>query len=73
MDTRDYEKLYAPTLDLVGCDQHSYNDHRILCLGDQGNDDMTLEESKEMAWNLLGAFSYLCVGIGAVFHTILGY
>ena len=34
---------------------------------------MTLEQVKYVAWNLLGAFVYLCVGIGAVFHTILGY
>ena len=34
---------------------------------------MTLELIKKITWNLLGAFLYLCVGIGAVFHTILGY
>jgi len=24
-------------------------------------------------WNLIGAGIYWCVGIGAVFHTVLGY
>jgi len=34
---------------------------------------MTLVLIKKITWNLFGAFIYFCVGIGAVFHTILGY
>ena len=34
---------------------------------------MTLELIKKITLNLLGSFILLCVGIGAVFHTILGY
>ncbi len=34
---------------------------------------MTFNKMKEIVWNLFGAFVYLSVGGGAVFHTILGY
>jgi len=34
---------------------------------------MTLQLIKNIIWNLLGVFIYLSVGIGAVFHTVLGY
>ena len=34
---------------------------------------MTFDVIKGTIWNLLGASIYWCVGIGAVFHTILGY
>ena len=34
---------------------------------------MTFDETKNIIWNLVGAFIYFCVGFGAIFHTILGY
>jgi len=34
---------------------------------------MTFDGIKATIWSLLGAGIYWCVGIGAVFHTILGY
>lgn len=34
---------------------------------------MTLEQIKKIMWNLFGSLIYLCVGIGAIFHTVLGY
>ena len=34
---------------------------------------MNFNNMKEIVWNLIGAFVFLCVGIGAVFHTFLGY
>jgi len=34
---------------------------------------MNIESIKKIIINILGAFIYLSVGIGAIFHTILGY
>ncbi len=34
---------------------------------------MNIESIKKITINMLGAFIYQCVGIGAIFHTILGY
>ena len=34
---------------------------------------MDMDQIKVIVWNLFGAFVYLCVGIGSVFHTILGH
>ena len=34
---------------------------------------MTVNDMKKIVWNLFGAFVYLSVVGGAVFHTFLGY
>jgi hypothetical protein len=34
---------------------------------------MTFEQITTTIWNLIGAGIYWCVGIGALFHTVLGY
>jgi len=45
----------------------------IFYFYNQGANKMNLEQIKKISWNLLGAFIYVCVGVGSVFHIILGY
>ena len=68
-----YRKLNVQTLIFFQRCQHSNNWNRLCCLCDQRDNEMTIQLIKNIIWNLLGIFIYLCVGIGAVFHTVLGY
>ena len=46
-----------------------------MIIGDYNKRDneMALNKIKKIVWNLLGTLIFLCAGVVAVFHTILGY
>jgi len=72
-DDKNYGKLFTQNHDLVGGGKHCHHHPRLLLLHREGDGAMSFGEIKSTIWNLAGAGIYWCVGIGAVFHTVLGY